>query len=91
MTDLTDRMRIDQIGGNCPVQAEGTIVGQPSYFRARGEHWSIGIGGDIVGHPDWYYEEKYPGGKFAAGWMTEAEARAFIGQAAKRYLMDVKE
>lgn len=76
---------IDQIGGNCPVQAEGKIGGKEFYFRARGEHWSIGIGGDVVGDPDWYYEEEYPGGQFAAGWMTEAEARAFIDQAAERY------
>lgn len=76
---------IGQIGGNCPVQAEGTIAGEPFYFRARGERWSIGIGGDVVGEPDWYYEEDYPGGQFAAGWMTEVEARGFIGQAAERY------
>jgi hypothetical protein len=76
---------IDKIGGNCPVQAEGTIAGQPFYFRARGEHWSIGIGGDVVGDPDWYHEEEYSDEQFAAGWMTEAEARAFIEKAAEKY------
>ena len=76
---------IDMISGNCPVQAEGMIDGAPFYFRARGEHWSIGIGGDVVAEPDWYYEEEYPGGAFAAGWMSAAEARAFIAQAAERY------
>ena len=81
-------IKIDQIGGNCPVQAEGTIAGEPFYFRARGEHWSIGIGGDVVGEPDWFYQEEYPGEKFAAGWMTEAEAFAFISQAAERYDAD---
>lgn len=80
-------VEIDMIGGNCPVQAEGKINGEPFYFRARGERWSIGIGGDVVGEPDWYYEEDYPGGTFAAGWMTEAEARTFIDQAAERYLV----
>jgi hypothetical protein len=84
MSNLT----IDQIGGNCPVQAEGSIAGQPFYFRARGEHWSIGIGGDVVGNPAWYYEEEYPGGPFAAGWMSEAEARKFIQEAADRYLSE---
>lgn len=83
---MADIVKIEQIGGNCPVQAEGKIDGQPFYFRARGESWSIGIGGDVVGAPDWYYDEDYPGGQFAAGWMTEAEARAFINQAAEQYL-----
>lgn len=76
---------IDQLGGNCPVQAEGTIGGQPFYFRARGEHWSFGVGADPVGEPDWYHEEEYPGGKYAAGWMSEDEARAFIDKAAQLY------
>lgn len=79
------KITIEQIGGNCPVQAEGRIGSEPFYFRARGQRWSIGIGGDVVGNPDWYYEEEYPGGQFTAGWMTEAEARSFIGQATDRY------
>lgn len=84
-------MIIDMIGGNCPVQAEGHIGGQPFYFRARGTHWSIGIGGDVVGEPDWYHEEEYPGGPFAAGWMSETEARQFIRGAADRYLSEKRE
>lgn len=78
---------IDCIGGNCPVQAEGTIDGQPFYFRARGEHWSLSVGGaDVIGDPAWYYEEEYPGGPFAAGWMSQEEARKFLQEAAERYL-----
>lgn len=83
---MSDAVTIDQIGGNCPVQAEGHIAGKPFYFRARGEHWSIGVGGDVIGQPDWYYEEEYPGGTFAAGWMSIDEAKQFIQQAADRYL-----
>lgn len=74
---------IDWIGGNCPVQAEGKISDEPFYFRARGEHWRVDIGKDPV---IWSYEQEYPGGDFAAGWMTEAEARQFIDEAAERYL-----
>lgn len=76
---------IFEISGNCPVQAEGTINGEPFYFRARGQRWSIGIGGDPVGGGEWYYEEPYGDTPFAASWMSEYEARAFIYQAAEKY------
>jgi hypothetical protein len=74
-------IRIDYIGGNCPVQAEGRINGHKFYFRARGEHWSIGVGGDPIMNPAWSYEEPYGDEPFAAGWMTEDEARTFIDKA----------
>lgn len=82
MSDLV----IDWIGGNCPVQAEGTIAGKEFYFRARGERWSMSIGGDVVMEPDWYHEEPYGETQYAAGWMTEDEARSFIEKAAAIYL-----
>ena len=71
------------IGGNCPVQAEGTINGHEFYFRARGDSWSLSVGGpDVVGHPVWYYEQPY--GEWPdAGWMSVDEARAFILKGAK--------
>lgn len=80
-------LRIDNIGGNCPVQAEGTINGEPFYFRARGRHWSFSVGQDPIGEPHWKHREEYlPGaGPFAAGWMTTDEARAFIDKAAKMF------
>ncbi len=76
---------IDCLGGNCPVQAEGTIDGLPFYFRARGDRWTMGIGDDVVLAPAWFYEEPYGDGPFAAGWMDEDEARAFIHKAADLY------
>lgn len=36
---------IEWLSGVCPVQAEGTIDGEPFYFRARGARWHIEIGG----------------------------------------------
>ncbi len=76
-------IHIDTITGNCPVQSEGTIDGQPFYFRARGESWSLSVGGgDVVCEPAWHHEEDWPGGEYAAGWMTEAEARQCIEKAA---------
>lgn len=77
---------ITYIGGNCPVQSEGTIDGKEFYFRARGSRWSMSIGGaDIIMEPDWYYEEPYSDHPFAAGWMSDDEARAFIDKAVGLY------
>jgi hypothetical protein len=79
-------IRIKDIGGFCPVQAEGTIDGAPFYFRARGSRWSLSVGGaDVIGAPEFHHEEPYGDGPFAAGWMEEEEARAFIEKAAGLY------
>ena len=80
-------IKINMLGGNCPVQAEGTIDGKPFYFRARGASWSMSIGGsDVVGNPDWYYQQAYGDDSYSAGWMTEEEARTFINQSANLYI-----
>lgn len=80
---------ITSIGGNCPVQAEGSIDGMPFYFRARGEHWSFSVAdspeGDPVDGKGFYYEEPYGDRRFAAGWMEESEALVFIKKAAQLY------
>lgn len=77
---------IDQIGGNCPVQAEGTICGKPFYFRARGEGWRMNIGGsDVVGNPEWSFYQEYGDDPHAAGWMSVEDAAAFIRMAADKY------
>ena len=74
------------LGGNCPVQAEGTIDGKPFYFRARGSHWTLSIGGvDPVDKPDWFWHESYGNGPFDAGWMPVDEAEAFLRAAAGRF------
>src|SRR4051812_24067155 len=80
---------IDTIGGNCPVQAEGTIDDWPFYFRARGSHWSLEVaepGFEPCGEAVWEHRAKYSDEQYAAGWMTEAEARAFIAQAVPLFL-----
>lgn len=77
---------IDWIGGNCPVQAEGTINHKPFYFRARGESWSLGIGGtDPCGNAEWEHAEWF-GTWPEAGWMTVEQAEALLRFAATRYL-----
>ena len=76
-------LNITMIGGNCPVQAEGDIDGKPFYFRARGQHWSMSIGGpDPVSEPEGNHVETYGDGPFDAGWMSEDEARRCIDMAA---------
>lgn len=76
---------IDWIAGHCPVQAEGSVDGVPLYFRARGDRWSLSIGGrDLVGAPDWHYAEAY-GTWPEAGWMREEEALGFIDTAVALY------
>ena len=79
-------LRIDTLGGQCPVQAEGFVGDAPFYFRARGSRWSMSIGGaDVVGKPDFHHEEPYGSGPFDAGHMSVDEARAFLEGAARLY------
>lgn len=82
----TPGLTIDFIGGNCPVQAEGTINGSEFYFRARGTHWTMSIGGsDVILKPAWHRRRSYGDEPFCAGWMTEQEALKFIEDSAADY------
>lgn len=84
---------IEEIGGNCPVQAEGTINGKRFYFRARGEHWRVEVHptakGDFLDWPDdgmeWRTQGKWGDGPYAAGWMPEDVARDMIAKAAAEH------
>lgn len=69
---------LNDLYGNCPVQAEGIINGLPFYFRARWDRWTLGIGGDPIMAPVWSCEEDCPD----AGWMEDEEAIAHITTAA---------
>lgn len=74
-------IKIESFGGNCPVQAWGTVGGKKFYFRARGEHWSMAIGGaDPVCSPEWEWTEKY-GPWPEAGFMPAYKALGFIAKA----------
>jgi hypothetical protein len=79
---------ISHIGGNCPVQAEGTIDGYGFYFRARGTTWSVEIYDG--GKEPWTTVQKYsePTQPYAAGWMTEDEAKGFIEKAARWFILE---
>jgi hypothetical protein len=86
---------IDYLGGNCPVQAEGTINGRRFYFRARWEHWSLeiapeGVTGSYGEWPDaaaaWSHEEPWGKGPFYAGWMSKEDARKMIAKGARLFV-----
>jgi hypothetical protein len=86
-------IHIEMIGGNCPLQAEGTIDGVPFYFRARGRRWAMSIGQDPVGilstietkPGEWFAECTWGAERFAAGWMPEDEAKRLIEWCAGEY------
>lgn len=81
-------VRVDMLGGQCPVQAEGVIDGLEFYFRARGEHWNLNIGCDVVVEPFWNMGALYADGDpFAAGWMEEQEAIVFLTAAAAWFVL----
>lgn len=78
---------LDQIGGNCPVQATGTVDGQRFYFRARGEDWQFHVAPTedlIFDAPSFYIDREY-GDWPDAGWMPNHEAIGFIVAAIAEY------
>lgn len=75
------KVHIQAIGGVCPIQAEGTINNAPFFFRARGNRWTLGIGGEPVLKPESFYSGNFPD----AGWMSEDSARALIETTAKTH------
>ena len=86
---LMTKLTITMLCGNCPVQGEGTIGDKPFYFRARGQGWCMAIGGDIFSNPEWVRLRPYGETKYAAGWMPEEEAQAFIEQSAEDFLKGI--
>lgn len=84
-------IHIESIGGECPVQAEGTIYRHPFYFRARGDQWSIGVGGDPVSSPIW--DRREPWGLWPeAGYMPHDVVEDYIHESAamfRRWLLGV--
>lgn len=78
---------IDSIGGNCPVQAYGTVDGKRFYFRARYDEWQFHVADtddQIFDAPSFYIERPY-GAAFEAGWMPKHEAIGFICDSVEEY------
>jgi hypothetical protein len=76
----------EDVGGveSARLKPRARSTANPSYFRARGEHWSLGIGGEPCCAPEWEHAEWF--GQWPdAGWMTAEEAVMFLCKAAERY------
>ena len=79
---------IKSFGGQCPIQAEGTINGKHFYLRGRGEtmyfyvfeeemfNWKGGYRYSSVTHP---------GTAYGAGWAKDEEVEAFFQEAIADY------
>ncbi len=68
-----------ELGGNCPVQGEGTVDDKWWYFRARHRSWQFEVfsqpfhpSGALP--PDTSIIFEAAGGHDDAGWMPETEA-----------------
>src|SRR5262245_29660801 len=71
-----------EVGGNCPVQAFGNVLGREMYFRARHDGWSFEVAdhagrfpSDGYQNSDGFYREAlFPN----ASWMPHRKAVAII-------------
>lgn len=86
---MNKELIINQIGGSCPVQAEGTIIGLPFYFRGRHNTISLCVGltptMDVFDDNAWYYEEDYGYEAFEAGWIPVDAALSFIDRSIEKF------
>lgn len=88
---MDNEIKIDYIGGVCPIQAEGTINGEPFYFRSRHQHWSLCIGenaslGSYSKLNKYYKKAKWGEGLHSAGFMNIKDAKTIIKDTINDYL-----
>ena len=98
LTDILNKLniKIETIGGNCPVQANGTIFGTAFYFRARGQSYSLAIGEDPVGITErsdgkaWHVKKPWGEHEFDAGYMPVNIALLLISKHVIDYINEQK-
>jgi len=96
INDILNKLniKIETIGGNCPVQAHGTIFGTAFYFRARGQSYSLAIGEDPVEIPKykkgWYVNKSWGEHEFDAGYMPVNLALLLIAKHTIDYINERK-
>ena len=72
------KYEIESIGGNCPVQADGTIDGHKFYFRARGDRLQMHVHRfDVFADDAWFFEQRYRESP-DAGYISNDLALAWI-------------
>ena len=96
INDILNKLniKIETIGGNCPVQSQGTILGTEFYFRARGQAYSLAIGEDPVVIPEyrkgWYVKKSWGKHEFDAGYMPVNLALLLIAKHTIDYINEQK-
>ncbi len=90
MTTQEPEIVYTELGGACPVQAEGTIDGHPFYFRFRGDEWSLTIAppnGDPmdINAAVYYRNRRGHTGEFFNGSMEDAEVREIVAACAREW------
>ena len=96
ITDILNKLniKVESIGGKCPVQANGTIFGTDFYFRARGQAYSLAIGEDPVDIPEyrkgWYVKKSWGEHEFDAGYMPVNIALLLISKHVIDYINEQK-
>jgi hypothetical protein len=84
---------ITWLGGNMPVQAEGTLAGgKQFYFRARYVAWEFSVGAtddDALSAPEWYWAESFGDRVYEASYLPEQTARAIIESCAEMWSSEV--
>ncbi len=97
---MSDALVVHWLGGQAPVQAEGTVAGRPFYFRSRYEHWTFSLSEDDEVSPveidseaagaahGFFREGRYGTRRFEASYMPVKEARRTIRACAAAYLRE---
>jgi len=81
---------IEWIDGPCPMQAWGTIDGDPFFFRSRWDRWSFAVDpalppDDIESPAQGFFVEELYEGPYGAGYMPEELPRKIIDREAHAY------
>ena len=96
INDILNKLniKIETIGGKCPVQAHGTIFGTAFYFRSRGQSYRLAIGEDPVEIHEygegWYVKKSWGAHEFDAGYMPVNIALLLISKHVIDYINEQK-
>lgn len=79
-TDEVKDLVVTWVGGACPTQSEGTMNGQPYYFRARHGNWDLHMGGKAhIFEPEMVISGNDP----TVGWMEDGDVIEILRNGAR--------